>query len=292
MAQRVSVATMPRAMRALGCYLAVSASLVAGASFAADDSRIIQPGDEKITVMLGAFLPAFRSKMQVDDQATPGDRVDLGSDLGVDQNSSGGWFGVEWRFAPRHRIGFTYSRFTLSGERAIDRELHIGDEVYPVGVTLESRLRLEIVPLTYSYSVLKSPKDELALTAGLHWSRLSFNVQGSASLGARDFNNEATADADIPLPLFGLRYDHNFSERWSAGVSGGIFALKFGKDTFHFEGSLASLRLHGEYRLSRHFALGAALDAFKVNVDTSQNDWHGGFEYSYWGPQLYLTARY
>jgi hypothetical protein len=43
--------------------------------------------------------------------------------------------------------------------------------------------------------------------------------------------------------------------------------------------------------MSRHFAIGAALDAFKVNVDTSQNEWHGGFEYGYWGPQVYITAR-
>jgi hypothetical protein len=269
-----------------------AAALAAGTSFAAEHDAIIQPGEEKLTLMLGAFLPAFRSKMQVDDQATPGDKVDLGSDLGVDENTSGGWAGVEWRFAPRHRIGFTYSRFTLSGARTIDRDLHIGDEVFPVGATLESRLRLELVPIAYSYSVLKREKDELALTAGLHWSRLSFRVQGSASLGTRDFSNDAIADADVPLPLFGLRYDHNFSERWSAGASGGIFALKFAKDALHFSGSLASVRLQGEYRMSSHFALGAALDAFKVKVDTSQNDWHGGFEYGYWGPQVYLTARF
>jgi hypothetical protein len=283
---------MPRALRTVGCSLAVAAALAAGESLAAEGGDIVQPGDEKITVMLGAFLPAFRSKMQVDDQATPGDKVDLGSDLGMDENTSGGWLGAEWRFAPRHRIGFTYSRFTLSGERTIDRDLHIGDEVYPVGATLDSRLRLEIVPITYSYSLLKRDDNELALTAGLHWSRLSFRVEGSASLGARDFSNEATADADVPLPLFGLRYEHRFSERWSAGASGGLFALKFAKDALNFSGSLVSARVHAEYRMSRHFALGAALDAFKINVDTSQNDWHGGFEYGYWGPQVYLTARY
>ena len=280
------------ALRTVGHSLAVAAALAAGESLAAEGSDIVQPGEERVTVMLGAFLPAFRSKMQVDDQATPGDKVDLGSDLGVDQNSSGGWLGVEWRFAPRHRLGFTYSRFTLSGERAIDRELHIGDEVYPVGATLDSRLRLEIAPITYSYSLVKREHDELALTAGLHWSRLTFSVQGSVSLGTRDFSNEASVDANVPLPLFGLRYEHRFSERWSAGASAAAFALKFGQNTFHLEGSLWSVRLQGEYRFSRHFAAGAALDAFRVNVDTSRNDWKGGFEYGYWGPQVYLTARY
>jgi hypothetical protein len=50
--------------------------------------------------------------------------------------------------------------------------------------------------------------------------------------------------------------------------------------------------LNAEYRFSRHLAAGAALDAFKVSVDMRQADWKGGFDYAYWGPQLYLTARF
>ena len=270
--------------------LAAALAALAGAARAED---IIQPGEEKFTVMLGAFLPAFRSKVQVDGETTgAGDRIDLGRDLGADQNTSGGWFGAEWRFAPRHRLGFTYSRFTLSGDRVIDRDLHIGDRVFPIGAELQSRLRLEIAPITYSYSFLKQDNDELALTAGLHWSRLSFHVQGSASFGARSGSNETDVKANVPLPLLGLRYDHRFSQRWSAGASAAAFALRFGEGTFEFEGSLVSARLHAEYRFTRHLAAGAALDAFKVNAKAKQREWTGGFDYGYWGPQVYLMARF
>jgi hypothetical protein len=277
----------------LGRWAAVAAALTAaGAALGAEDTGI-KPGEEKFTLMLGAFLPAFRSKVEVDGEQTgTGDRVDLGRDLGVDQNTSGAWFGAEWRFAPRHRLGFTYSRFTLRGERAIDRELHIGDKFYPVGADLDTQLRLEIAPITYSYSFIKREQNELAATAGLHWSRLSFNVHGSASFGPQNVSNDASAKANVPLPLFGLRYDHHFSERWSAGASAAAFALKFGQETFEFQGSLVSVRLHGEYRFSRHFAAGAALDAFKVNLKATEKEWHGGFDYSYWGPQVYLIARF
>ena len=112
------------------------------------------------------------------------------------------------------------------------------------------------------------------------------------SLSAATFGNESSTRADVPLPLVGVRYDHRFSERWSAGASLAAFALKFGSDTFHFQGSLVSARLHAEYRFSQHFAVGGALDAFKVDVDLHQADWKGGFDYGYWGPQVYLTARF
>jgi hypothetical protein len=276
---------MSRAPRIL---VAVMAAL-AGAARAGD---IIQPGEEKLTVMLGAFLPAFRTKVEVDGDQNTGDRIDLNRDLGADRNSSGGWFGAEWRFAPKHRLGFTYSRFTLRGERAIDRDLHIGDKVFPIGAELESQLRLELIPITYSYSLIKQDNDELAVTAGIHWDRLSFRVDASASIGGRSAANEASSNANLPLPLFGLRYDHRFSERWSAGATLAAFALKFGEDTFDFQGSLISARLSAEYRFSRHFAAGAALDAFKVNAKASKGDWHGAMDYGYVGPQLYLLSRF
>jgi hypothetical protein len=272
----------------LGC-----AALLAAASLHAAAQDVIRPGQEKWTIMLGAFLPAFETKMQVDNlQLGSGDNVDLENDLGVDQDESGGWFGVEWRFAPRHRIGFTYSRFTLNGERVIDRNIQIGDEIFPAGATVSSSLRLEIIPITYSYSFIKSERHELALTAGLHWSRLKFSVEGSASLGAQDLSRDSATDAEVPLPLLGLRYDHHFSDRWSAGASAAVFALEFGEETWSFEGSLWSVRLHAEYRFARNFALGMALDAFDVDVNLSQNNWNGGFNYGYWGPQIYLTARF
>jgi hypothetical protein len=273
--------------------LASAAALLVGASFDATAQEVVRPGQEKWTIMLGAFLPAFETEMKVDnDQLGSGDNVNLADDLGVDQDESGGWFGVEWRFAPRHRLGFTYSRFTLNGERVIARDLQIGDEVFPAGATVSSRLRLEIIPITYSYSFLKRERDELAVTLGLHWSSLRFSAAGSASLGTQDFSRDSNTDADVPLPLLGLRYDHHFSDRWSAGASGAVFALEFGEDTWNFEGRLWSVRLHAEYRFARNFAIGAALDGFDVSVDLSSGSWKGGFDYGYWGPQIYLTARF
>jgi hypothetical protein len=117
-------------------------------------------------------------------------------------------------------------------------------------------------------------------------------VAGTASFGMHDVSNETSAKANVPLPLLGLRYDHHFSDRWSAGANAAVFALQFGEDTWSFEGSLWSVRLHGEYRFARNYAVGAALDGFSVKADLSKDNWKGGFDYGYWGPQIYLTARF
>lgn len=273
----------------------LAAGLLGAAAFgAAAQDAPLKPGDETFTLRLGAFLPAFNTKMQVDNESTGGrgDRVDLGDDLGVDQDTSGGWVSAEWRFAARHRIGVNYSRFTLRGERNLSRNITVGDETFPVGAHTDSQLRLEIIPITYSYSFLKRERDELALTLGVHWSRMSFSVHGNLSLNNQDFSADSVSRADVPLPLIGLRYDHHFSDRWSAGAGAGAFSLKFSEGSSSIDGSLWSVRVHAEYRWTRNFGVGAAIDAFRIKVDASQDEWKGGLDYGYWGPQIYLTGRF
>jgi hypothetical protein len=263
-------------------------TLLAGSAYA---QEVLPLGEERVKLMLGAFLPAFDTDVRVDGE-TRGDDVSLGDDLGVEGDDSGGWVSLEWRFAPRHRIGFTYSRFTRQGERDIDRTLTIGDETYPAGARVSTTSRLEILPISYSYSVLKRPHDELSLTAGLHWSRISLDVRGSASLGTQDLSNEASSKVDVPLPLLGARYERRLAPRWTAGAGVGVFSLSFGEDTFELEGELWTARAYVEYHFARNWSAGAALDAFRLDVEASQNAWRGGLDYRYIGPQLYVAARF
>jgi hypothetical protein len=277
---------MRRTVAAL--WVAISAGL-AGTASAQD---VLPLGEEKVKLMLGAFLPAFDTDVRLDGEGMRGDNVSLGDDLGVERDDSGGWVGVEWRFAPRHRVGFTPSRFTRQGERDIDRTLTIGDETYPAGARVSTTSRLEILPITYSYSVLKRPHDELSLTAGLHWSRISLDLRGSVSLGTQDLSNSVSSEADVPLPLIGARYDRRFAQRWTAGAGVGVFSLSFAEDTFEMEGELWTARAYVEYHFARNWSVGAALDAFRLDIEASQDEWQGGLDYRYVGPQLYLAARF
>ena len=100
------------------------------------------------------------------------------------------------------------------------------------------------------------------------------------------------AKANLPLPAIGLRWDYHFSRRWSAGLSGGAFSLKVGKDTFNAEGTLWTGRAYGEYRFARNLGLGVALESLRLSIDASDDQWNGNLKYRYWGPLLYLKARF
>ena len=256
-------------------------------------SDVIKPGDERFTFGLGAVLNSFGTNLRIDNSTLgQGNNVNLRDDFGVEREASSFWASGEWRFAPRHRIGFNYSQFKLTGTRTALRQIQIGDEIYPAGATLTSELKVEFIPITYSYSLIKREQDELAATVGLHWSRVRFKAHGSASLGGQDANADVEAKADVPLPLIGLRYDHHFSQRWSAGLQGAFFTMKYGKDATNVEGDVWSARAQAEYRFSKHMGLGLAIEGFELDVDASQGSWQGAIKYRYWGPQLYMKARY
>jgi len=265
------------------------AGVLASAGACADD---LKPGEERFKFIAGWFLPAFDTDVRIDDTTSEGDNVSLGDDLGVDQDQSGGIFGFEWRMADRHRLSASYSKFTQTATRVIDEQIEIGDEVYPVDATLRTRWQIELIPITYSYSFLKADNYELAGTVGVHWDKISLSLNGSTSLSNEDLTATAEAAADLPLPLIGLRYDYHFSDNWSAGLTGSFFSIEFGEDTLEASGSLWNVRAYTEYRFGGRFGAGLALDAFNFNIEADKPRLAGEYKYDYWGPQLYLTARF
>lgn len=279
-------------MNRIHIAVAVACGAIASLTGPAARADSLQAGTERFKFVAGWFLPAFNTDVRIDNGGDPGDEVDLDKDLGVDRDQSGVLLGFEWRIAERHRLGATYSSFSQSGTRTLDRQITIGDEVYPVSATIKTNWSLDIIPITYSYSFLKSDSNELAGTFGIHWDSISLGLKGSTSLSDQDLNADVSSGADLPLPLIGIRYDHNFSNNWSAGLGASFFTIEFGEAELDARGSLYNFRAYTEYRIKGRYGAGLAIDAFKLNIKADKPNLTGEYKYDYWGPQLYLTARF
>jgi len=241
----------------------------------------------------GAFITTFDANFRVDSPTLGvGTKFNLRDDLGVDRQQTGVWVGAEWRFKSRQRLGINYTRFTPSATKTLTRSFQIGDAVYPAGASLTSELHMEIIPITYSYSFIKRDSDEFSGTIGANWNRLEFDANGSASLGGPGFTAATSASAHYPLPLLGVRYRHDFSQRWSINMEGAGIVLKVAEGTFDVRGSAWNARVEAEYRFARHFAAAAAVDAFSIDLNANKTAWGGDIGYRIWGPQVYLKARF
>jgi hypothetical protein len=210
----------------------------------------------------------------------------------MDEDQSGALLGFEWRIAERHRVGATWSSFSQTATRVIDEQITIGDEVYPVDAEIRTKWSIDLIPITYSYSFIKSESNELAATFGIHWDKISLSLNGSTSLSDDDITASTSHSADLPLPLIGIRYDHHFSDNWSAGLGASYFSIEFGEDTLEASGSLYNIRAYTEYRFKGRYGAGLAVDAFGLDIEADKPRLTGEYKYDYWGPQLYLTLRF
>jgi hypothetical protein len=272
-------------MRPLTFLLSVICIISFALQCEGQSADVVGPGEERLTLALGGFLTGFDADLRIDNSGV-GTRFNLKDDLGVERQQTGIWAGAEWRFFRRHRIAVNYTRFTPSATRTVTRSIQIGEVIYPVSGTLSTKLHMEIVPVTYSFSFIKRESDELAATIGVNWNRMNFDV------AEPNFDLQTNADANFPLPLAGLRYDHHFSQRWSLGLQAAGFKLRVGEGAFDVKGDLWNARAQVEYRFARHFAAVAAVDAFSLDVDANKSSWLGSINYRFWGPQLYLKARF
>ena len=253
----------------------------------------IKPGEERFKLGGGAFLPSFGTKLRVDNKTLgTGTKVDLEDDLGFTSSETTFWVGGYWRFAAKHRLSASYYQFNRDASAVVKTEITIGDEIYPAGARLDSKFKLQVLPIYYAYSFLKREKFELAGTVGLNWTKVDFDVSGSGSLGDQDADANISEDANVPLPLIGLLFDYHFTPKWSASLLGEVFWLNIDADTFGFSGTFINLRASTEYWFFNNVGLGAAINWFSLDVDVNDGDWRGIIEYQYWGPQIYAAIRF
>ena len=249
----------------------------------------INPGEERFLFVGGVFLPAIDTSVRVDNPSLGiGNEIDLEDDLGFDDTQTTFYGRGVWRFFPRHRIGVGYFRFKDEVTATAQRDLQIGDEIFPVGASISSEFKFEIFPIHYSYSFIKREKMEFSGTLGLHWYRINFAVAGSASLGGLDAGAEVEAKANAPLPLLGLQFQYNFTPKWTASIQAEAFALSIDE----LDGSLINLAVRTEYWFFNHLGAGLALNGFRLDVEVESDDWRGELEYKYWGPQVYIMVRF
>jgi hypothetical protein len=272
----------------LVAFLALGIS-IPGVVLAGD---FIKPGEEKVKLGAGVFLQNFDTTVRVKGEGS-GEYINLEDDLGYDDDDTTGWISGYWRFASRHRIGVGYFQNKRDIEAVALVDIDIGEgETIPAGAGFASEFKIQVLPVTYSYSFMKRDKFELAGTLGLHWYSVNYDIAGAAGIGSIDVSASVDVEADAPMPLIGLGFDYYLSDRWHVSAGAAAFAMELDTSKFNFQGTIFDTRIATEYWFWNHLGAGAALSWFALNVDVDDSEWEGNLEYDYWGPQVYLVTRF
>lgn len=244
------------------------------------------PGDDsdeayewkRFAVSIGAQLIAsVNTTLRVDSPTLGiGTEVDFESDFDVDDRLFFGRIDAEWRFARKHSLDFSIFDLKREGTRVTDRDIQIGDVVFPVDTRVTNESELLVVKLAYRYAFLSHPRWHMGASLGAH--AMDWDTEwrtGSGLALEEDFG------VLVPLPVVGLFGSVAITPKLYLNASSEFFGLKYD----NFDGFLNNTRLNLEHRTFKHVGFGIGLDYFRLDasVESDNGNLEAEAKYDYVG---------
>jgi hypothetical protein len=103
-------------------------------------------------------------------------------------------------------------------------------------------------------------------------------------LSATDIGQRDVGDGTAPLPVFGLRGEYHFSEKWSFRASAELFAFEYD----NWDGTLVDVYAGIDFGLSEHFSLGLGYNAVTFDIGVAEQNFEGNIDWGYRGGMVFL----
>jgi len=242
---------------------------------------------------IGLFLKAFETSVQVGLRDIDlGTDIDLEDDLGLDVDDTNIRLDGYYRFTSRSRLNFGYYRWRRLSRIVLEEEIVYDDTVFEVGLDVRSHFDGDVLKAAYTYSVVRTDRLGLALTAGL--SVFDFGM-GIAAVGyisgePGDVSGEWKEEHDdlvAPVPVLGLRYGHLLGDSVMLRFSGEVFGLSVS----NWEASLVDVKLALDWFPWQHVGLTVAYNWIDMSYDKHGNK-EISVDYEYHGPVVYAVIRF
>jgi hypothetical protein len=261
------------------CAAIASTSIINNAI--ADDEAQVYAFPDKWMIRLGAYIvDGSNTTVSVGSPVGLGAIIDYQKDLGGEDSDTIPRIDAYYRFNERHRIDFTSFSIDRKGERTLAVDLTIGDQDFFASETLFSDIKYTLYRVGYGYSFYHSPKTELTLTAGLNITEYDL------TFALADGSKAESAGVSVPLPVVGLRMGYAITPKWNVHYVSEAFFIDFDDS---FRGAIINFELNTEYRLFKHFALGAGIARIGVDAEVDDDDWRGKVTDSYRGFNVFGT---
>lgn len=263
------------------------ASAACAAPAAAQDRGLL---DDSFTLSLGTYFVDTDTEISLNGSAGQvGTIIDLERDTGMDDSNRFRLDGL-WRInGGRHHVRAMYFDVNRDGSEQIDRELVVGDTVYPVNATVEAGFEAKIFELAYEYAFVRRDTLEVAASIGAHALSFDFEIRGNGLVNGRPVAGAAeTGDTNAPLPVLGLRAMWRVADDWYLDGQGQWFSVKIDD----IDGSILDFRAGVTWMFSDHVGAGVGWNRFEVDVDASKQGFDGTFDWSYQGAMIYLTGSF
>ncbi len=255
--------------------------LIFGAWLSATASaEVREPAAERGSVMLAAFNTGRTTDARLDSDSHNGTDIDMEDDLGLERYMTVARLsGYVW-ITPRHRIDASLFDLSREASKKIEKDIAIGNKSFAIDSDVSTHNELEIYKLDYTFAPLSRDRGFLGIVAGLYVARTGVALSDTARGTAE--SRQLTA----PLPVFGLRGEYAFGERFTLRGAAELFAIETGG----IDGRLHDSYVGVDYSFGKRFALGVAYNDVSMNVSAEEAGFHGRLDAGYRGALLYFKV--
>ncbi len=230
----------------------------------------------------GQLLATVNTTLRVDSSTLgTGTEIDLEDDFDVDDRLFAGRIDAEWRIAKRHALDFSVYDLQRKGTRVIDRDIQIGNVVFPVNTEVTNEFENLIVKLAYRYSIIHRTRWHAGASLGLH--TMAWKTEWKTTAGA---GQQEDFDFTAPLPVVGLFGSYALTPKLYLNAASEFFGLEYEE----FDGFLNNTRLSLEHRTFEHVGFGIGLDYFLIDatLDSESGSLDAEAEYDYVGLMAFM----
>jgi hypothetical protein len=244
---------------------------------------------DKFQIGVGAFIADFTTDAAIGFAGKLGTQIRLEDDLGVKEDQSSFLLEGQWRFKPKHALGWSFYRFTREGTTILDEQIEIDDKIFVVDATLDTEFDSDTFALVYRYSFINNGKTEAGISAGLSTFNYGIEAEGEALIGDPNSPTTDVASADesllAPVPNFGMYINHAFTPKWVLRLGAGFLNL----EVDDFDGRFTWTRGTVDWYFIKHFGVGGGFASSNLKFTSSGDDpWSVDYRYS--GFLLYFTG--
>ena len=232
---------------------------------------------------LGVFRPSHKRRIGAD----PNDGGSPGESIEASDSQSTGLLNFHWRFTKNWSFQGTYWNTDSESAQILTEDFEFQDQVFQAGSFVRSGNDTSITRLFWGRSFFRRPSTDWGVGLGLHWLDIDASIEGQilAIPGpGLEFRRES-ASASVPLPNLGIWYMHSWSPKWVVTTRLDWLDLSIEE----FSGRMYHLSAGVNYRMSDHFGIGLAVNAFRLDVQVDGTDWRGGLLQEQIGPRLNVT---
>ena len=259
----------------------------AGLLLATSTAALAQRADDKFFLKGGAFISDINGNFRIDGNGGQiGTEISLQKDLGLSGTTVGPYALAGWRFSKHWRFEFEYFSLNREGTATIDRQIRVGDTIYPVNAQLSAGLSTDIYRFSIGWSFLHGNNYELGANLGFYLNNFGAYVEGEGSIGgvgAIEMQREERQQL-VPLPTLGLYGRYDINDTWSLNARADYFAIKIDD----YRGSIIDVSGGIAARVTKNIGVGVDLRYIDYGLRATADRFTGQVNYNFYGPFLFV----